>query len=84
MGDMGPLIGEGVLELSRREPLDGGLERFDGDHGFLVFFDESGQFASVRDKRFRECLPRFDGAVADQPAQRFYAYTSQGLSRNSI
>ena len=34
--------------------------------------EESGQFASVRDKRFRECLPRFDGAVADQPAQRFY------------
>ena len=29
MGDMGPLIGEGVLELSRREPLYGGLERFD-------------------------------------------------------
>ena len=26
MGNLSPLIGEGVLELSRREPLDGGLE----------------------------------------------------------
>ena len=28
-GRHGPADGEGVLELSRREPLDGGLQRFD-------------------------------------------------------